>query len=37
MKRIALLVFALMAASSSAFAQSSPEVDKALIPAPAPQ
>ncbi len=37
MKRIALLVLALVAASSSAFAQSTPEIDKALIPAPAPQ
>lgn len=37
MKRIALLVLGLMAASSSAFAQSSPEIDKALLAAPAPQ
>lgn len=37
MKRIALLVLGLMAASASAFAQSSPEIDKALIPAPANQ
>jgi hypothetical protein len=36
MKRIALLVLGLMAASSSAFAQSSPEIDKALLAAPSP-
>ena len=37
MKRIALLVLGIMAASASAFAQSTPEVDKALIAAPTPQ
>lgn len=37
MKRIALLVFGIVAASASAFAQSSPDIDKALIPAPANQ
>ncbi len=37
MKRLALLVLGILAASTSAFAQSTPEVDKALIAAPNPQ
>ena len=35
MKRIALLVLGIMAASTGAFAQSSPEIDKAVLAAPA--
>jgi hypothetical protein len=37
MKRIALLVLGLVAVSASAFAQASPDIDKALLAAPAPQ
>lgn len=37
MKRIALLVFGLVAMSASAFAQASPDIDKALLAAPTPQ
>lgn len=37
MKRIALFVLGLVAASASAFAQASPDIDKALLAAPAPQ
>ena len=35
MKRIALLVLGVMAASTSAFAQASADIDKALLTAPA--
>jgi hypothetical protein len=37
MKRLALLVLGILAASTSTFAQATPEVDKALIAAPTPQ
>lgn len=37
MKRIALLVLGLVAVSASAFAQASPDIDKALVAAPTPQ
>lgn len=37
MKRIALLVLCLVAVSANAFAQASPDIDKALLAAPTPQ